>query len=898
MSSLTELQGDSAVSSLSWDALPAAVCHIDAEYRLTAANRRFRDWFGVDSSFDLPVPITEALDPRNCRLFVRPIEDALSGGEGRLTLQAPASGQALDTLLDARFAPLGDPPGREGVQVAILLSEDGVASEDDLYETDRRYRELLTMTQDAILVRRGPEGEIVFVNPAGVRLLGADSEEEILGRPIREFVFPDDWPLVARRRDAAERGVRLQPVEFRWVTVGGGTVDVEVMASAVEWDREPAALIIARDISGRVRARTELQEERSRAEHLRRLVEDAIGSITEGFALFDAEDRLVLCNSVYTETIWPQLRDIAKPGVSFERLVREIARTEWQDDGRDAGEIESAVQIALQRHREVESSNTLARPDGRFIRQNKRATSDGGVVAVYSDVTDLIRREAQTREREERYRRLIELTPDTIRVTREGEIVFVNPAAARMFGASSPQEIIGRFTRDFRIPGEEAESEQRRAYVNGLDGPTPFTLEKRLRLDGREIDVDVASAPIMWEGDPAILTVMRDVTERLAAERKVRDAESREAMTAANLPGALFQRVRDAEGEVAFTYASAGLSDLLDLSPEQLLDDADSFFTRVDAPDRARVAEAFEKAGRASKPLEVEYSWTRGSGRRVWVRCIARAHSGDDGTTVWEGMLLDVTVRKDATLELTAAKEAAEAANHTKSEFLANMSHELRTPLNAIIGFSEVIMTELLGPLGTPSYRDYARDINGSGRHLLGVINDILDLSKIEAGQHALNETTVDLCQAIRECLKLAPRRNDAQPLPESIVVECPADLPAVRADDRKIRQILINLLSNSSKFTPSDGRIVVSARRQVGRGISVSVEDSGIGMSEDEVRIALSPFGQLEGSMARKFEGTGLGLPLSQSLIELHGGTLHVESKKGAGTKVTIAFPEERIIG
>jgi two-component system cell cycle sensor histidine kinase PleC len=242
---------------------------------------------------------------------------------------------------------------------------------------------------------------------------------------------------------------------------------------------------------------------------------------------------------------------------------------------------------------------------------------------------------------------------------------------------------------------------------------------------------------------------------------------------------------------------------------------------------------------------------------------------------------------------LIAAKEAAEAANRAKSEFLANMSHELRTPLNAIIGFSGMMSDRMFGPLNA-RYLDYANIIGSSGKHLLAIITDILDLAQADAAKLMLAEERVNLSEVVE--LGSSIVQDMARRAQIDFRNEIEGPLPTVLGDPAKLTQILVNLLSNAIKFTEPGGKVRLKVVRPAQRGITFRVEDTGIGMSAEQIPIALTPFGQIESNLTRKHDGVGLGLPLTKRLIELHGGTIEIRSEPGTGTVVSAHLPEERL--
>ncbi|MBV9549857.1 MAG: HAMP domain-containing protein [Alphaproteobacteria bacterium] len=269
-----------------------------------------------------------------------------------------------------------------------------------------------------------------------------------------------------------------------------------------------------------------------------------------------------------------------------------------------------------------------------------------------------------------------------------------------------------------------------------------------------------------------------------------------------------------------------------------------------------------------------------------WLRLTGSATS-EGGTIIF---FSDFTVIKEREEGYRKAREEAEAANAAKTRFLANMSHELRTPLNAIIGFSEIISGELFGALGNEKYLDYSGDILRSGRHLLAVINDVLDLVKSESGRMSLRARDLDMREVLEDCAAMMAEQCRGARL--TFTVTAPQQPLTVRGDPAKLRQIFLNLLSNAVKFTESGGTVTLAAEDTEDQ-VRVIVADNGIGMSAEDIAIALQPFGQVDNRLERRYEGTGLGLPLTKALLDLHGAGMVIDSERGRGTAITLTFPK-----
>ena len=309
--------------------------------------------------------------------------------------------------------------------------------------------------------------------------------------------------------------------------------------------------------------------------------------------------------------------------------------------------------------------------------------------------------------------------------------------------------------------------------------------------------------------------------------------------------------------------------------------------------DPARRAEFQTRMQADDQVSAFESEIRRRDGATIWISENARAVRDWTGRIVcYEGTVEDVTARYVAQRALRKALAEAEEASRAKSAFLAAMSHELKTPLNAVLGFSEIIKDEVLGPIQPQRYRAYASDIHASGTRLLAIISDVLDVARLSGGAITLNARPHAVCVLAEEAVTMARIATEDR---RDVAIEIAPGLPQVDVDPQRLRQSLANLLSNALKFTPQGGRVSLKAWQDAGGGICFAVRDTGIGMDREKIAAALEAFRQLDGSLARRFEGAGLGLAITKSLVELHGGTLAIESAIGTGTVVTIALPPAR---
>lgn len=423
-----------------------------------------------------------------------------------------------------------------------------------------------------------------------------------------------------------------------------------------------------------------------------------------------------------------------------------------------------------------------------------------------------------------------------------------------------------------------------------------FKQECRIVLDDRVIWVETTSIPerldngdIVWDG------VTIDITQRKETELALHESQSQFQRMTENVPGMICQYRLAPDGTEALSYVSSKCRELFGVEPEEVIQDANQLFASIHPDDVDSFYETFRKSAQTLQPINEEFRVILPEQGLQWRRAIGQPTAMDGGTTVFDGVVLDITDAKQSELQLRHANDELAAATKIKDQFLANMSHEFRTPLNAILGMVEGLQNGLYGTVNAKQ-RTGLDVVRQSGKHLLDLINDILDLARIESGQIQLNRAYVDVKSLCESSLQLVTPQAEKKKIRLSLNV--PWNLPKLFADEQRIRQVLINLLINSVKFTPDGGAIalmvehVSSSRCQVEDVLRISVIDSGIGIDPNLLDSVFLPFVQVDSSLSRTHDGTGLGLSLVKQFIDLHGGTVTVTSQPNAGSCFAIELP------
>ncbi len=502
-------------------------------------------------------------------------------------------------------------------------------------------------------------------------------------------------------------------------------------------------------------------------------------------------------------------------------------------------------------------------------------------IGTIQDITERKEREQSLADREYKLQSIFSNSKVGIGRTRfaDGKVLEANDKLARMFGYDDTEE----FIETFNFADHFVDKHARNFLVENFRNNPDQITESDYRTRNGSI-VSISSHGHYNEAEGHIDFLFLDITERTKAERALHESELRFKDFAEAASDWYWEMGPD----LRFSYFSKRLDITIGAPRSELIGKTRQELGKPEIDDEKWI-EHLDALENHEPFRDFEYGFRRKDGTTAHVRVSGMpVFAGNGDFLGYRGTGNDITERKDAEL-------VALIANRAKSDLMANMSHELRTPLNAIIGFSGMIKDETFGPIGSEKYKQYLEDIQHSGQHLLELINDILDVSAIEAGAMELQEEYINLSNVVEASVRLIRPRAETGDV--TITASIDPDCPQIYADERRIKQVLLNLLSNAVKFTREGGEVSVNSWLNDDGSLSAAISDSGIGMAPEDVDKALSKFGQVDSGLDRQHEGSGLGLPLTKGLMDLHGGALEIRSKKNQGTIVTLTFPSERIV-
>lgn len=479
--------------------------------------------------------------------------------------------------------------------------------------------------------------------------------------------------------------------------------------------------------------------------------------------------------------------------------------------------------------------------------------------------------------------------PITVSSQASGILLYVNQPALDLMGIDDLSERPNARGIDFF-----ANPEEREVAVASLADTGTASVEFQLkRTDGSLLWVFFTARKITYEGDLAIIGSLTDITPRRQAEEELRKSEEKFRLLADHANDLI--NICSLEGK--YIYVSPSIERLLGYRADEVINREISEFVHPDDLDQI-FASNIKHIADNSAYVTYMYRIRHKSGHWEWMEASASIMRDERSGKPLQISAVSrlITERVLHEQELTQARERAEKADRAKSDFLAHMSHEIRTPLNAVIGFAEVMRDQMFGPLGSPRYLEYTTDIYNSGTHLLALINDVLDISKVEAGNFELQEDRVELDTIIQTTLRLIKDRSDAKRI---LLTSRLHDAPDLWCDRRVMVQVMLNLVGNAVKFTPDSGRITIESQLNSEGCLEITVTDTGVGIAAQDIPAVMLPFGQVRtrSDTAMAEPGTGLGLPLAKSFIEKHGGYFTLTSEPGIGTRATITLPASRVI-
>jgi len=768
-------------------------------------------------------------------------------------------GDAKGGRYSSVIEPLTDDAGAVVGAVETLRPMSGLSPDTD----GSQLGELVDIAPALVAVARLEDRRLLYANRAFLAFYGIDAESSGDFDLHRTHAQPGECEAFIER---LRREGSAQDIEF---SVRRGDGELRVMlgsARAVRFGGVPAALVVSHDITDRVELE---QATREHARRWRRLMD----KMPAGAVLLNQGG--VIANRA-AETITGYAVGDADTVDEWIRLLFDA-----EADGARQ-ELNRLRRHGLMPPRVAK----LKRRDGeqRFVELSGTADGDE-IVLMLADVTDRRQGEQALARSEALYRTIVETSQAGICVLdTAGLLVFANQRMSglldRSLGAlvtTSPLAFIHPKDR-LRAAAQLADNSQGRSDVQDY---------RLLRADGEIVWVRLTSSPLYdRQGEvTAILVLIDDIDRRKRAEL----ALARETRRVSAILASMFDGVVVTDGQGLIDSFNPAAEKLFGYGAEEISGQPLSALVpglKLEARRGEDGVVTGQRKDGAQLPLEVAIAPIQFDDH----------DSATDGPPAYVVVVRDIAERIRSQNELISAKIQAEGANRAKTNFLANMSHELRTPLNAIIGFSEMIERQVLGENGWPRYIEYSRHIHRSGTHLLALINDVLDLSKIEAGRYELSDEVVTLAELFDACRTMVMARADGSS--PSVTLTLPDTALALRGDRRALTQILLNLLTNAVKYNTDGGSVAVTAARRTDGAAELVIRDSGVGIAADEIDRLFQPFQRTDAALARSVEGTGLGLSITKRLVELHDGEIQLDSRLGEGTTVTVIWPADRVAG
>jgi PAS domain S-box-containing protein len=927
-----------------------AVVLFDSDLRYLIADGRGLATVGLSKEQLEGKTIWESFPPETCEVLAPSYRQAIAGTA--TTVEIPYA----DRIYLMYALPVRNESGE--VYAGMVMTQDITQRKHNeelekrlvasLTESEERYRQLVELCPDGIFIQT--QGKFSLVNRATLELYGAANAEELIGKPVLDFVHPQNREIVKKRlRQLQEDTKNVPPLEEKWLRLDGTAFYAEVAAIPFTYQNEPAAQVVLRDITQRKLSEKQLYQVNRALKTLSECNQALVRATDEPTLLHDICRIIVEFGGYHSAWIGFAEEDEAKTvrpvaHAGCEQGYLESLQITWSDTERGRGPMGTAIrtgQTCMAQNMLTDSNylfwrdaaikqgyaSSIALPlsvDSKSLGAlNIYATEPNafdeaevklltelandlayGIAALRTQIEHR-KVEESLRDSEAKFRAFLESASEAIIVSNtKGEIVVFNAKSEELFGYDHT-EVLGK-TVEFLMPERYHQRHpQHRATYQAHPTKRSMSKTKNLsakRKDGTEFPIEAGLSSIHTKDGIFVMTFLTDITERKQVEEEIRRLNESLKRRVVESETRYEQIVELAEegiwvidSESKTTYVNHAMARMLGYTESEMLERP--IFDFIDQANYQTANSNVErrKQGVAEKH---EFKLKAKDGKVVWTYMSTSPVIDENGQLLWScALVYDITDRKQADEQMRESSERISLANaelaratRLKDEFMANMSHELRTPLNAILGLSEALQEEVYGPL-TDKQRKSITTIEQSGKHLLELINDILDLSKIESGKMELQVAPISLEYLCDSSLTFVKQQAHQKKI--KISSKIAEGLGNIEIDERRIRQVLINLLSNAVKFTPEGGEVWVEVEAYPqDEIIQFRVIDTGIGIAPENLDKLFKPFVQLDSSLSRRYAGTGLGLALVRRVVELHGGSISLESELGKGSRFTITLP------